>query len=133
MSGTAKSHIAEQVCGDYVCGLAPVAARWIGLLTVASTDAPGTGTEVSGGAYARQLITFGAGVNQTISGRLYANTNLIAWATATANWGTIAQYAVYDAVTAGNKIFADAMPGTPTIVTGQTPSLPVGAVTYLED
>ena len=135
MSGTAKTHVAETVCGDYVTGRSPSANRWIGLLTVAPTDVAATGTEVttSGTGYARQPITFGAGVNQTPNGRLYTNNLAAAWALATANYGTILEFAVYDAVTAGNMLFHDVMPGTPSVVTGQTASLPIGSVTYLED
>jgi hypothetical protein len=135
MSGTAKSHLAETVCGDYVTGRSPSASRWIGLFTVAPTDVAGTGTEVTtaGTGYARQPITFGAGVNQTPSGRLYTNDLAANFATATANYGTLNGWGIFDAVTAGNRIISDAMLGTPTVVTGQTFSLPVGSVTYMED
>jgi hypothetical protein len=135
MSGTGKTHHAEAVCGDYVTGRSPSASRWIGLLTVGPADdgSPGTEVTTSGTSYGRQPITFGAGVDQTPTGRLYTNDLAAVWATATANYGTIQEWAIYDAVTAGNMLFHDAMPGTPTVNSGQTPSLPIGSVTYLED
>jgi hypothetical protein len=134
MSGTAKTHVAEQVCGDYVCGISPAASRWIGMFTVAPTDVAGTGTELTGAGYARQPITFGAGVNQTPHGRLYTSNLAANFATdVTTNWGTLPEYGIFDAVSGGNLIYHDLLSGPPTVVIGQTFSLPVGSVTYLED
>lgn len=135
MPGTAKTHVAETVCGDYVTGRSPSANRWVGFFTVAPTDVAGTGTEVttSGTAYARQPITFAAGVNQTPNGRLYTSNLAANFATATANWGSLPEIGVWDAVSGGNLIFHDVNPGSPTVNSGQTASLPSGSVTYLED
>lgn len=133
MSGTAKTHVAETVCGDYVTGRSPSASRWVGMFSVAPTDVAATGTELSGGAYARQPITFAAGVNQSPTGRLYASNLAANFATATTNWGTLPEYGIFDAVTAGNLIYHDALDDTPTVVIGQTFTLPSGSVTYLED
>jgi len=133
MSGTAKTHVSEQVCGDYVTGISPAVSRWVGLFSTAPTDVAATGVELAGGAYARQPITFGAGVNQTPHGRLYTNNLAANFATATTNWGTLPEYGVFDAVSGGNLIYHDALTGPPSVVIGQTFSLPVGTVTYLED
>jgi hypothetical protein len=134
MSGTAKSHVAEQVCGDYVTGIAPSASRWVGLFSLAPTDVAGTGTELSGAGYARQPITFAAGVNQTPTGRLYTSNLAANFATdVTTNWGTLPEFGIFDAASAGNLLAHDALPGPPTVVIGQTFKLPAGSVTYLED
>lgn len=64
------------------------------------------GTEVTGGAYARQPI-----VNtdwQMQPGGSYRSTILITYPIATAAWGTINQVALYDQATAGDKL-ADGM------------------------
>ncbi len=76
--------------------------KYLGLLTAAPSDTGG-GTEVStsGTAYARQSVAF------TLSGTSptqVANTSQIDFPTATASWGTISHYGVYDAVSAGNLL-----------------------------
>lgn len=66
------------------------------------TDNPGeggTGTEVSGGSYARVAATFGAPSNGVA-----LNSGAIEFAQATASWGTITHAAIYDASTSGNML-----------------------------
>lgn len=59
------------------------------------------GVEVTGGSYARQIVTFGAAdVNGVIT-----STARITFPAATALWGIITQARVYDALTGGNAIF----------------------------
>ncbi|MCH8029053.1 MAG: hypothetical protein IH874_03880 [Candidatus Dadabacteria bacterium] len=72
---------------------------YIGLFTAAPGEAGG-GTEVSGGSYARQAIAFDAAASRTA-----ANTALITFPVATANWGTITDWAIFDAVTTGNMLW----------------------------
>lgn len=73
-------------------------AWYVALYTVAPTDAGG-GTEVNGGGYARQAVTFGApsGGSPTIT----ANSAQVQFPVATANWGTIVAAAVFTAATGG--------------------------------
>ncbi|MDT8717827.1 hypothetical protein IAI10_14255 [Clostridium sp. 19966] len=71
------------------------------------TSDPGeadAGTEVTGGAYARQAIVFGAPSNNTVS-----NSSTIAFPVATAAWGTVAYVGIRDAVTGGNLLFSAAV------------------------
>ena len=56
----------------------------------------GAGTEVSGGSYARQPITF-----NTVAGSTVTNNGDITFPTATADWGIITHGAIIDAATAG--------------------------------
>jgi hypothetical protein len=72
---------------------------YLALFTSDPTDA-GTGTEVSGGAYTRQEIAFGAASSGTSS-----TTADIAFPVATANWGNVTHIGIYDAATAGNLLF----------------------------
>lgn len=73
---------------------------YVGLHTSANSDSA-AGTEVTGGAYARQAITFTrSGTNPT----QVANSANVEFPTATANWGTISEAAVYDALTVGNRL-----------------------------
>ena len=78
----------------------------------------GTGTEVSGGAYARQQITFSvpadeAGI-QTIK-----NTTEIQFPVATANWGTITHVGFYSAATGGTFKSSTALTAPRTINAGE--------------
>lgn len=67
------------------------------------TSDPGedrTGTEVSGGAYARKTVTFNAATNGTVT-----NNADVLFDIATANWGNISHIAVFDAATTGNMLY----------------------------
>lgn len=67
------------------------------------TAAPGestAGTEVSGGAYARQQVTFGNPSNGTMT-----NSAAIEFPTATATWGTAVAWGLFDAATGGNLVW----------------------------
>lgn len=80
----------------------------------------GTGTEVSGGAYARQTITF------TVSDNLASNTAAVEFPTATASWGTITYAAVYDASSGGNLLASGALTTSKTIGSGDVLRIPAG-------
>lgn len=74
------------------------ATIYVGLFTDSQNDA-NTGTEVTGGSYARTAVTFDApsdGVTQ--------NSADVTFPTATASWGTVQSVGIYDASTGGNLI-----------------------------
>lgn len=77
---------------------------YVALYTVAPGEGT-SGTEVSGGSYARQAVTF------TVSGTAptqAANSSAVEFPAATASWGTVVAAAILDASTSGNLIaFAD--------------------------
>ena len=73
---------------------------YVALYTVAPSDTGG-GTEVSGGAYARQTATFTvSGTNPTTA----SNTAAIEYPTATANYGTVVAVGILDASSGGNLL-----------------------------
>ena len=72
-------------------------AWYVALFTDDPTDA-GTGTEVSGGSYARTAVTF------TVSGDTASNSGAVEFPEATGSWGTITHIGIYDASTSGNLI-----------------------------
>lgn len=83
-------------------GYTPAATVYISLHTA---DPGLTGaSEVSGGAYARQSIAFAAA-----SAKVCINSALITFPTATVAWGTITHAGIWDASTAGNFLFGDAL------------------------
>lgn len=74
---------------------------WVGLITAVTDAEAGTFTEVTGGSYARQPVTFGAPVDGVGS-----NSAAVTFPAPTAAWGTVTHFALFDAVSAGNPISA---------------------------
>lgn len=73
----------------------------LALFTAAPTDAGG-GTEVTGGAYARQNATTALGAASAGSS---TTSSQITFPDATANWGEILCWATFDASTGGNMLW----------------------------
>jgi hypothetical protein len=80
---------------------------YVALFTAAPTDAGG-GTEVSGGSYAR-VATSGTTWNAAAGSApaSTSNANSITFPTATADWGTVVAFGLFDASTSGNLIAWD--------------------------
>lgn len=96
------------------------------LFTVAPT-AGGGGTEVSGGSYARQAVTFGAPASGVTS-----NTAPVNYPAATAPWGTVVAVGVFDASTVGNLLYFGNLGTSKTVGTGDTVSFAVSALSVTE-
>lgn len=101
-------------------------AVYLAAYTVAPTDAGG-GTEVSGGAYARQTISFGAP-----AGNQVANSADILFPIATASWGTIVHFGIFDAPSAGNLLYHTALAASRTIGIGDQLRVPTGQLIAAE-
>lgn len=99
------------------------ATVYVGLFLTDPTDA-GTGTQVSGGSYARQAATFGAPSNGAST-----TTADITFPTATANWGTIPYFGIFDASTSGNMLYHGALNNSKTIETGDILKIETGNLT----
>jgi hypothetical protein len=80
-----------------------VATVYVSLWTSDPTDA-GSGTEVSGGSYARTAVTFGAPSNGAST-----NSADVTFPTATASWGTVGWIGINDAATSGNLLYHTAL------------------------
>lgn len=76
---------------------------YLGLLTAPASDST-AGTEVSGGGYLRQAIAFSAPASAAPVTRI-SNVELIQFPTATASWGTVTSFAVYNAASKGNIVW----------------------------
>ena len=73
-------------------------------LFLTDPTASGTGTEVSGGGYARKIINFSA--PSLVSGKeQVSNSAPVDFGTLTADLGTVAYWGIYDALTAGNLLW----------------------------
>lgn len=95
---------------------------YLALYTTDPTDAD-SGTEVSGNAYARQSITFGAPSNGVST-----NTAAIEFPQATGSWGTVAYVGIRDASTAGNLLYHTPLDASKTIATGDVFRVAVGSL-----
>jgi hypothetical protein len=95
---------------------------YVGLFTSDPTDA-GSGTEVSGGSYARVAVTFGAP-----SDGVSTNSAAVEFAQATGNWGTVAFIGIHDALTTGNLLFHTALDTSKTIETGDIFKIAIGSL-----
>jgi hypothetical protein len=97
---------------------------YVALYTVAPTDTGG-GTEVSGGSYAREAITF------SVSGTSPAtatNSADIEFPEATANWGTVVAAGVFDASTGGNLLAYSNLTTSKAVSTGDVLRFNTGAL-----
>jgi hypothetical protein len=89
-----------------------VATVYVSLWTSDPTDA-GSGTEVSGGSYARTAVTFGAPSNGVT-----LNSADVTFPTATASWGVVGWIGINDASTAGNLLYHSPLDSAKTIDSG---------------
>jgi hypothetical protein len=89
-----------------------VATVYVSLWTSDPTDA-GSGTEVSGGSYARTAVTFGAPSNGVT-----LNSADVTFPTATASWGTVGWIGINDALTTGNLLYHSPLDTAKTIDSG---------------
>jgi hypothetical protein len=95
---------------------------YVGLFTTDPTDA-GTGTEVTGGSYARKSVTFGAPSNGVTT-----NSGAVEFDQATASWGTITHIGILDALTSGNLLYHTALDVSKAIDTGDIFKIAIGSL-----
>ena len=88
------------------------ATVYVSLYTTDPTDAD-SGTEVSGGSYARTAVTMGAP-----SDGVTTNSADVTFPTATASWGTVTHIGIHDASTSGNLLFHTPLDTSKTIDSG---------------
>ena len=110
---------------------------YVGLFTVIpSADAGTGGTEVSGGSYARQLVTRGTGEwkdPSTATQGLTENINAITFPTASGAWGTVVAVGVWDASTGGNLLYFGSLAASKTVASGDVLKFNAGDLDITED
>ena len=97
------------------------------------TDDPGdddSGTEVTGGSYARKSVAAAAwnAATPDSGGYLVDNNGAITFVTATASWGTITHFGIHDAATVGNLLIHGALDASKTVGSGDTFEFADGAL-----
>lgn len=119
----AKSAYLEVNILNHVLRATPYAAPaavYLAAYTTAPTDAGG-GVEVAGGAYTRQLVTFAAPVGNQV-----ANDVDVLFPIATAPWGTVVHFGIFDAPAAGNFLYHTAFSAPRNIIAGDQLRVPAG-------
>ena len=100
---------------------------YVGLHTAQANPEASTVTEVVGGNYGRQAVTFGAPSNG-----LTSNTADVSFAVATAPWGTIIGGGIYDSPTAGNLLYYGLLAVAKTVSTNDQFKFLAGAISAQE-
>jgi hypothetical protein len=127
---SAKTNYLEDAILNHVLrnnALTSPAAVYAGLLTAAPGEAGG-GTEVSGGSYARQAVTFGAP-----SSNQCANSVAVEFPVASGAWGTVTHFAIYDAASGGNMLYYGSLGASKVIASGDQFKFAIGALVVGED
>jgi len=104
---------------------------YIGLFT-AAPGVGGGGTEVSGGSYARVAVTNNATSFPNAAAGVKTNGTDWVFAQATAAWGTVTHFGIFDALTSGNLQDFAPLTTPKTIQIGDTPEFVAGQVTFTE-
>lgn len=127
----------------------PPAIMYVALMTTNATHAVGSGTEVSGGSYARVAVTSALGATgwagtqsagSTVassgsgSSAVTSNNGTITFPAPTANWGVVTGWTIWDASTTGNMLFFGPLSVSKTINNGDAaPSFASGALALTFD
>jgi hypothetical protein len=112
---------------DSTYGSGTAGGFFVGALTAITSGAAGTVTEATGGAYARQAISFGAA-----AARSKANNAVISLPVSTSDHGNIVGWGIYSAVSGGSPLHVIPL-GTPiTYNTGYQPTIGVGVLAITE-
>lgn len=125
-----KSNYLEAQLLNHVLRATPYSspsAVYVALFTVAPTESGG-GTEVSGGSYVRQTVTFSAPAPDSVS-----NTADVTFPIATADWGDVEAFALFDQPSSGNMLYFADLTAPRTINTSDQFRFPAGQLIVTED
>lgn len=100
---------------------------YVGLFTSAPSDSA-SGTEVSGGSYARQSLSV-----TTATAGIVTSSADVTFPQATANWGTVSHIGLMDAVTSGNMLMYTSLTTSKTIETDDILKISSGNLTVTLD
>lgn len=100
---------------------------YVGLFTTDPTDA-GSGSEVSGGSYARQILSV-----TTATAGIVTSSGDVTFPQATASWGTISHIGLLDAITSGNLLMHTALTTSRAIESGDILKISSGNLTATLD
>jgi len=120
---SAMSDYLENEILDHILGTGAYTAPttvYVGLSTATLAD-DASGTELSGNGYARQSATFNAAASGTAD-----NSAAIEFPAATASWGTVSHFGIYDAASSGNLLIHGAFTAAKLIDSGDILKISAG-------
>lgn len=126
----ALTNVAENRFLDHVCLVSswtPSSPLRVALYRVSPTEAGG-GTEVSGGSYARTVVTFSAASNGSIT-----NSSDVVFPVATSSWGTVVAIAIFDSSSSPMMIWYGTTSSGKTVESGDEYRLPAGSIVLTSD
>lgn len=129
----AKTNYLEEALLDHVLNNVAYTSPttvYVGLFSTATAD-DGTGTELTGNAYARQSVSFGAAA-QNAGPAEVSNDVEILFPEATGAWSQATHFAIFDAVTAGNMLYHGALDTARTAGVGDQIRFQVGTLVVQE-
>lgn len=91
-------------------------------------DEDGSGTEVSGGSYARVLVSAWSRLGNVVD-----NDSAIEFPEASGSWGTVTHFALYDAATSGNILAYSALDFSQAVASGETVRFAAGDLDFSLD
>lgn len=128
-----KSNYLELKLLDHVLGNTAYTAPgtvYVALFTTTPSGSGG-GTEVSGGSYARVTVTNNTTNWPNASGGspgVKSNGTAITFPTATADWGTVTGFAIFDAASSGNMLYWGDVTTSKHINNGDTAKFAIGDI-----
>lgn len=134
MAGSFSDYLEDELL-DHVLGggdFTRPASVYVGLFTAAPTDAGG-GTEVSGGDYARVEVTNNSTNWPAASGGSKSNGAAMTFPVATASWGTVAAFGIFDAASGGNLLAWGDLTTSRAIASGDVANFPADSLTVTLD
>ena len=102
----------------------PAATVYLGLFT-SNPDDDWSGTECTGGSYARESVAFNAAGSRTT-----ANTSDVTFTEATASWGTVSHVGILDALSGGNGLAFGAVTASKAVGSGDTAKVAAGELDF---
>lgn len=130
-----KSNFLELEVLDHVLGGADYtrpATVYIALYTVTPSDTGG-GTEVTGGSYARATVTNNATNWPAASAGSKSNGTEISFTAATADWGTVVAFGIFDASSGGNLLYWGDITPNRSVPNGATAKFSIAGIVITED
>ena len=134
MAGSKSDYLENKIL-DHVLGgsdYTRAGTVYIALYTANPSDSGG-GTEVTGGSYARASVTNNSTNWPAASSGSKSNGTTITFTTATADWGTVTAFGIFDASSAGNLLYWGTLTTSKAIANGDTASFASGQLTITED
>lgn len=124
----ASNYLEEAILNHFFRGqtVAPPSAVYLALYLNSPTDAD-TGTEVSGGAYVRKQITFGAPAQSGDKAVISSNAK-VEFDIATSSWGAISHWALRTAASGGSMLAHAPFTRVDTVALGNRFSVEAGAI-----